>query len=99
MLRQKIEQTGVQKGFAAQHPEKAVAVFPGVVHQPVQFIQFDHVPRRFHIDPAALAAEIAAVDDAEVKEGGENDPFFQALLEEHHRPRAFESEIPGHGGQ
>ena len=82
VLGEEVEEAGVEEGFAAEDAEEAVAVVAGVVDEAVEFIEFDEVAGGVDVDPAALAAEVAAVDDAEVEEGGEDDALFEALFEE-----------------
>ena len=99
VLGEEVEEAGVEEGFAAEDTEEAITVLAGVVDEAVEFVEFDEVAGGVDVDPAALAAEVAAVDDAEVEEGGEDDAFFKALFEEVDGAGAFESEIPRHGAE
>ena len=94
MLREKIQQLRMQQRLAAEHTEEAVAMFAGIVDEPVEFIQRDHITRGGDIHPAALAAEITGVDDAQIEEGREYDASFQTLSEEHDAACALEAKIP-----
>src|SRR5262249_16089583 len=55
MRGKEVEQFGVQKRFAAEDAEITVAVFPGVVNDPVQIVERQTFRRSFHIHPASLA--------------------------------------------
>ena len=73
----------MHEGLAAEDAEEAVAVLLGVVHQSVQLVELDRVARRLvHIDPAALAAEVAAVEDGDVEERREILALLHPFLEE-----------------
>ncbi len=99
MLRDQIEQLGMHEGFTAEDAKEAVPVRLGIVDGAVERVEIDGIARRFHIDPATLAAEVATVEDGQVEEGREVSAFLHPLFEEHDRARSLVTEVPGHLGE
>ena len=94
VLCQKVEQFRVHEGLAAQDAEEGVAMLTGVVDRAVQRVQINGIARGLHIHPAALAAQVAAVQDGNVKEGREIDALLHALLKHQHGTRPLEPKVP-----
>ena len=57
------EQFRMEERFAPEDAEIAVAVPLRIVEHPVHVVERDELPRRLHVHPAPLAAELAAIDD------------------------------------
>ena len=91
---QKVEQLRVHEGFPAKHAKEGVAVAFGVIHDLVQIVEFDRLAWLVHIHPAALAAEVAGVQNGNVEEGREEFALLHTLFEKQHGARAFEAKIP-----
>ena len=94
MLREEVEQLRMHERLAAEDAEEAVPVLARVVHRAVQSVEIDRLARCLHVHPAALAAEVARVQDAQIKKRREVNALLLALLEQHHRARAFDAKIP-----
>ena len=60
---EEIEQLLVHERFAAENPEKAVSVLLCVLHDLVEVIEIDLHLRFIDVYPAALAAEVATVQN------------------------------------
>ncbi len=88
-----IEKVRMHEGFATEDTEVTVAVGFGVSNQSVQVIFADHLSRRSDIDPAALATELATVDDGDEQEWWEVDSLFESLLELLNGTHSFVSEV------
>ena len=67
MRREQVEQLRVHERLAAEDAEEGVAVPLGVGDGAVERVEVDGV-LLLHVHPAALAAEVAGVDDREVEE-------------------------------
>ena len=96
---EKVEELRVHEGLAAEDAEEGIAPPLGVVHDLVQLVEVQGLARLIDIDPAALAAEVAGVQDGNVKEGREELALLHALLVKHHRARPLVAEIPADLGQ
>jgi hypothetical protein len=83
----------MHEGFATEDTEVAVAVCFGVSDQSVQVIFADHLSRRSDIDPAALASELAAIDDGDEQEWWEVDSLLESLFELLDGTHSFVSEV------
>jgi hypothetical protein len=82
---EEIKQLGMHEGLSAEHAEEDVAMAFGVVHDFVEFVQVHRLPWFVHIHPAALAAEVAGVENRKVEEGRENlSGGFHSLFELQH---------------
>ena len=81
--------------LAAEDAEEAVAHLLGLADQRFMAGRSIDLLLGGHIDPAALAAQVAAVDDREVQKRREElaalEPAFVAL----HREHALDAEVPG----
>ena len=95
MLFHQVQQLGVHEGFAAQKAEKTVAVGLGLIDEAMKPLQFNAFSWRFHIHPAPLTTQIAAVEDTQVEKGWEIDTLLGPSLESLHRKHAFEPEKRG----
>ena len=91
---QDVEQFGVHERFPAHDPEEGIAHFARLVDQPVHASRLDLLLLGRHIDPAALAAQVAAVGDRDVEKRGIELAACQPLLVLADRANAFESGIP-----
>jgi hypothetical protein len=94
LLLDQIQQLWVHEGFPAEKAKKSVAVRSGFIDQAMQAIELDAFSRGFHIHPAALAAEVTAVQDAQVEKRRENNATLSSLFEAQHRQHAFEPKEP-----
>jgi hypothetical protein len=92
--REEIEELRVHEGLAAEDAEEGIPAPLGVVHDLVQLVEVQRLARLIDIDPAALAAEVAGVQDGDVEEGREELALLHALLVQHHGPRPLVAEIP-----
>ena len=92
--REEVEELRVHEGLAAEDAEEGVPMPLGVVHDLVQLVEVQRLARFIDIDPAALAAEVAGVQDGDVEEGREELALLHALLVQHHRTRPLVAEIP-----
>ncbi len=88
-----IEQLRMHERLAAQDTEIAIAVLLCVLHDPVHVRQRDPLSWRFHVHPAALAAQVAAVGDRDVEEGREGDALLEPRLELLDRAHALVAEV------
>jgi hypothetical protein len=93
MLAQDLQQLRVHERLSAEDPEKAVAAALRVTDHPPHGGGVDHVPRAVDFDPAALASQVAAVDDREIQEWREMLPVFQPFLELLNRAHPFVAEV------
>ena len=80
MLGEEVEQLRVHERLAAEDAEEAVAVGLGVVDEPVQVVEVDLDLGLIDVDPAALAAQIAGVEDGDVEERREIDAVLAAAF-------------------
>ena len=85
----------VHERLAAEDAEERVAHRLGFGDQPVHRRRLDLRLLGRHIDPAALAAEVAAVDDRDVEERRKELAPLEPRLVLLHRAHALEAEIPG----
>ncbi len=65
MLGEEVEQAGMHEGLAAEDAEERVPVLLGFVHDLVEVLEIEFHLRFVDVDPAALAAQVAAVEDGE----------------------------------
>jgi hypothetical protein len=83
-----VEQLFMQKRLPTQDPEEGIAHRLRFVQGAVHGIEFDFGLLASHVDPAALTAKIAGVDDRQVKKGREKLPSLQSLLVSDHTPES-----------
>jgi hypothetical protein len=81
--------------LAAEDTEIAVAGALGLADQTIEPFGVDHLARPVDLHPAALAAEIAAVDNRNVQERRKMLAALQPPLEPLHGPDALEAEVVG----
>jgi hypothetical protein len=84
----------VHERLAAEDAEKGIPVRFRVIDNLVEVFEVDLDLRFIHVDPAPLTAEVAAVEDGDVNERREIDPFFHSFLKEIHGADAFDPEVP-----
>ena len=96
MLREEVEQLRMHEGFTAKNAEEAVAVGLCLIHESIQLIEFNLHLWLVDIDPAALAAEIAGVQNRNVEKRREVLAALHPIFVQLHRARPFKSEIPRH---
>jgi hypothetical protein len=92
---QHLHQLRMHERLAAENAKVSIPMLLGVIDQLVPLIQIDHLPRRFHIHPAPLAAQLAAVDDRNKQKRREMDAVFEAFFEFLHGAHALVAEIKG----
>jgi hypothetical protein len=80
--------------FAAQDAEERIAHRPGLAQHPVHRVRFDLRLLGRHVDPASLAAQIAAVDHRDVQKRRKKLAAFQPALVLVDGPDALETRIP-----
>lgn len=73
-----IEQFFVEEGFTAEDAEEGVAHGFGFADESIHGIEIDFRLFAGDVDPAALAAEVAGIDDRDVEERGEEFAAFEA---------------------
>ena len=93
MRREQVEQLRVHERFAAQNAEKSVPVPFGIGDGAVQRMEIDAVSL-LDIHPAALATQIARIEDGEVKERRKIFAALDAPLELFHRQHPLHAEVP-----
>jgi hypothetical protein len=93
---EKIEKVGMHEWFSAEEAEEAVAVGLGIIDEPIEFFEFDFGLGLVDVDPTSLAAEVAAIEHGDVKEGGEVDAVFEAFFEALDGAHALVTEVPCH---
>src|SRR5207247_2011202 len=77
-----LEQLRMHERLAAQNAEKGIACAPfRIIDHVVECGEIDHLAGRLDIDPAALAAKVAAIDDGEIDKRREIFAAFDAALE------------------
>ena len=89
-----LEEFLVHEGFSAEDAEEAVASSFGFVDHFVHGGDVELVLLGFDVYPAALALEVATVDDGNVEEGGEVFALFHPLFVKHDGAGSFDSEVP-----
>ena len=94
MLREEIQQLRVHERLATKDAEEGVSMFLGIQNGAVQRFQVYGTARSLDIHPTTLAAQIARVQDTQVKERREIGALFHALLVQHDRASPFETKIP-----
>ena len=97
--REEVEELRVHEGLPAEDAEEGIAAAFGVVHDLVEFIEIERFAWFVHVHPAALAAEVAGIEDGNVEEGREVLALFHALLVQHDGARPLVTEIPADFGQ
>src|SRR5262245_36426594 len=80
--------------LAAKDAEENVAVSLGVVDETIHRIQIDVLTRRFHINPAALATQVATVNDRDIEERRKVFAATDSLLELLDREHSLDAKIP-----
>src|SRR6266516_6637234 len=83
----------MQEGFAAEDAEKRVSVPLGVGDGVVERLQVDGV-LFLDVNPTALTAEVAGIDDREIEERREVFAAFDPALELLDRDHPPDAEIP-----
>ena len=91
---EQIEQLRVHERFAAEDAEERVPVPFGVGDGAIERVQVNGV-LLLHIHPAALATEVARVDDGKIEERGEVFAALDAPLELLDRQHPLHAEVPG----
>ncbi len=74
------QQIFVHKRFAAQDAKEAIAHLFGLSDRAIDRVEFDPRLLGSHVDPTALAAQIAAIDHRQIKNGGKNSPRLRRRL-------------------
>src|SRR5690606_31430323 len=91
-----VEKLWMKERFSAEDPKKAVSVCLRLVDHSIERLDLDLYLRLIDIHPAALASQIAAVQNGEVKEGGKILALLETFLMSLDGPGAFVPEVPGH---
>ena len=94
MRREQVEQPGVHERLAAEDAKERDPVRLRVVDRAVERREIDLHALGFHIDPAALAAQVARVQDREVKERRKVFAALDPALEALDREQPFHAEVP-----
>jgi len=82
------------KGSPPRIPKKAFAVRLGVGNRAVERVEVDGLALGLHIHPAPLAAQVAGVDDREVKERRKVFAALDPVLEALNREHPLHAEVP-----
>ncbi len=94
MSRQQVEQPRVEERLTPEQPEEDVAVGLRIADDRVEFLKRHHRSRRLHVDPAALALQVAGVDHGEMQKRWEDDALPSPGLEFLDRNQSLHAEIP-----
>ena len=81
--------------FAAHNSKERIAHRLGFVDKLVHRSDIDSLLLGSNVDPTALTTQVAAVDDGHVKKRRKELALLHAALVLKHRPRAFETHVPG----
>ena len=87
------QELGVHEGFAAENPEEGVAHLFGFLNEPGHGFDVDFFLFGGDINPAALAAQVAAVNDRDIEEGREEFTPFEAFFMFVNGKSAFEAKV------
>ncbi len=90
-----VEQVRVHERLAADDAEEDVAHLLGFADQLVQRLRLNDLLLGGHIDPAALAAQVAAIDDRDVQKRRKDLAAPQPPLVPLDRQHALEAHVPG----
>ncbi len=93
MTLENFEELGVHEGFAAKDPKEGVPHFFGFLNEPRHGFDVDFFLFGGDIDPAALAAQVATVNDRDIEEGREEFPPFEAFFVLVYGKGAFEAKV------
>ncbi len=91
VLREHVEEVGMHERFAPDNAEKHIPHRSGFTDEAVEHLWTHRLLPGGDIDPAALTAEIAAVDHGNVQKGREELPPAQAQLMPVDRQRSLET--------
>src|SRR4051794_6992121 len=94
MRAENLQNLRVHERLAAENAEERIAHRLGFTDQPVHRRRLDPRLLGGHIDPATLAAEIAAIDDRDIEERRKEFPPLEPRLVPLHRANALHAEIP-----
>lgn len=94
MRREEVEQFRVHERLAAEDAEERVPVFFCVSDRAIERVEIDLRALGLHVHPAALAAQVAGVQNREVEEGRKIFAALDAALEFFDREQALHAEIP-----
>jgi len=94
MLGQHVEKVGMHERLAADNAKEDIAHLLRFAQQLVHGLGLDNLLLGGHVHPAALAAQIAAINNRDVQEGRKDLAFFQALLVLFHREHALDAHVP-----
>lgn len=83
----------MHEGLATQDAEEGVPHRFGLIDRTVQCLNVDLDLLGCYIDPATLAAEIAAVDDRNVQKGRKELPSLDSLAVLLHAPKTFPARL------
>ena len=91
---QQVEQPRVEEWLAPKQSEEHVAVRLRVTDECIERLERHHRPRRLDVNPAALALEVAGVDDRKMEERREDDSATLSRLEFLDGDQPLHAEIP-----
>ena len=94
VIAEDLEEFLVHEGFSAEDAEEAVSGGLGFVDHFVHGGDVEFVLLGFDVDPAALALEVAAVDNGNVEEWWEELALFHPLFVKHDGAGSFDSHVP-----
>src|SRR5205085_2385111 len=90
---QNLQQLRVHERLAAEDAKKAVADFFGLVDHLVHRRDVDRLLLGGDVDPATLAAEVAAIDDGDVEEGRKKFAALEPALVTLHGAHALKAHV------
>src|SRR5262245_19679237 len=81
--------------LAADDAEEDIAHDPRFANKLMKCLRFHRFQLRGNIDPAALAAQVTAVDDGDIEKGRKHLAAFQAALVSFDRQHPPQTHVPG----
>jgi hypothetical protein len=80
--------------FATEQTKKAVSMGFGIVDDPIQIIEFDHLTFGRHVDPTSFATQLTGVDDRDEEKRREMDTLFESTLKLLNGSHPLKAKVP-----
>ena len=93
MTFENFQELGMHERFPAENPEEGIPHFLRFLNEPGHGFDIDLFLLGSDINPAALATQVAAVDDRDIQERGEEFSPFEAFFVLVNRQGAFEAKV------
>jgi len=94
MLRQHIEEVRMHERLSAENAKETVSMRFGIVDEAMKGGCIDHLSRAFDVDPAALAPQVARVNNGNVEKGGEIFTALDSPFETLDRQQPLDPKVP-----